>query len=159
MSFTDQRGLVIIFSNQADTDDSPPSSPPSYSPTSPSLPSHSPGLATSHSPTTANHSHPPTSQPPPPPQPASPLPQVVALFLLFIKWSKHDLTAAADFSSHLSKELTPPTHSVISHFWDLTITWHQVFLQRSISAAPLSWQVGASIYVANCQLAQPTRRV
>ena len=82
MSFTDQRGLVIIFSNQADTDDSPPSSPPSYSPTSPSLPSHSPGLATSHSPTTANHSHPPTSQPPPPPQPASPLPQVACSTIL-----------------------------------------------------------------------------
>ena len=37
----------------------------------------------------------------------------------------------------------------------MTITWHQVFLQRSISATPLSWKVGASIYIANCQLAQP----
>ena len=84
MSFTDKRGPVatIIFSNQADTDDSLPSSPPSYSSTSPSLPSHSPSLATSHSPTTANHSHPPTSQPPPPPQPASPLPQVVCSTIL-----------------------------------------------------------------------------
>ena len=107
MSFTDQRGLVIIFSNQADTDDSPPSSPPSYSPTSPSLPSHSPGLATSHSPTTANHSHPPTTQPPPPPQPASPLPQVACSTILTF-CQMVDVGKDNEARSHISSSLLVP---------------------------------------------------
>ena len=107
MSFTDQCGLVIILSNQADTDDSPPSSPPSYSPTSPSLLSHSPSLATSHSPTTVNHSHPPTSQPPPPPQPASPLPQVVCSTILAF-YQMVNVGKDNEAPSHSSSSLLAP---------------------------------------------------